>query len=124
MDFDRVNDIVRTKTAELKRRLQGSIKSLGMHHVDSRSNYEPLTNIRTNVSLQRGLANRIRIRFKKTGVFVHKGVGRGTKAAQVGETNRKPKEWFNPVVDQFADELAEQMADELVDVVFNSIKIN
>ncbi len=108
---------------DLRKRLQSSIKGLNMKHVDSKSNYEPLTKITTRVSKQKGLANRIRIRFKKSGVFVHKGVGRGTTASQVGTTNRTAKEWFNPIVDKVADELVEEMADEMVDVIFNSIKI-
>ena len=123
MDFEKVNDIVRTKTASLKGRLVNSQRSLGMKHVDSKSNYEPLSKISTRISLQHGLANRIRIRFKKSGIFVHKGVGRGTTASQVGTTNRKAKEWFNPVVEQFADELADAVADEMVDLTFNSIQI-
>jgi hypothetical protein len=123
MDFERVNEIVRRGAANLKARLIASIKGKGMKHVDSRSNYQPLTSLSTRVSLRSGLADRIRVKFKKTGVFVHKGVGRGTTAAQVGSTTRQPEEWFNPIVDQFADELAEEMADELVDVIFNSIKI-
>lgn len=94
-----------------------------MKHVDSKSNYEPLTKITTRLSKQKGLANRIRVRFKKSGVFVHKGVGRGTTASQVGTTNRTAKEWFNPILEQVADELVEDMADEMVDVIFNSIKI-
>lgn len=123
MDFYKVNDIVRSKTAGLKSRLVNSQRSLGMKHVDSKSNYESLSKISTRISLQHGLANRIRIRFKKSGVFVHKGVGRGTTAAQAGSTNRKAKEWFNPVVEEFADELASAVADELVELTFNSIKI-
>lgn len=123
MDYDRINDIVRSKTVDLKARLSGSIRGLNMKHVDSKSNYEPLSKISTRISMQMGMANRIRIRFKKSGIFVHKGVGRGTKASQVGSTNRKAKEWFNPVIEEFADELAEALADEIVELTFNSIKI-
>lgn len=123
MDYDRVNDIVRNKTTDLKKRLIGSIRSFGMKHVDSRSNYEPLTKISTRISMQHGLANRIRIRFKKSGIFRHKGVGRGTTASQTGSTNRQAAEWFNPVVEEFADELMNEVADEMVNLAFNSIKI-
>lgn len=123
MDYDKINEKVRAKAVNLRKRLQDSINRLNMKHVDSKSNYEPLTKITTRISKQKGLANRIRIRFKKSGVFVHKGVGRGTTASQVGSTNRKAKEWFNPIIDQVADELVEELADEMVDVVFNSIRI-
>lgn len=123
MNYDKVNDIVRSKTGSLKSRLTSSIRGLNMKHVDSKSNYEPLTKISTRISMQRGLANRIRIKFKKSGIFIHKGVGRGTSAGQVGTTTRKAKEWFNPVVEEFADELMNAVADEMVDLTFNSIKI-
>lgn len=123
MDAEKINIIIQQKTADLKDRLKGSINSFGMQHVSSTDNPSPLTNINTRLSQQFGMYNRIRIKFKRSGVFVHKGVGRGTKASQVGSTNRQPKEWFNPVVEKFTDELSDAVADEMVNVVFNSIKI-
>ncbi len=69
------------------------------------------------------MINRIRYRFKRSGVFVHKGVGRGTKASQVGTTSRKAKEWFNPIIQKMADELVDELADEWVDIIYDKLKI-
>ena len=99
------------------------MNALGIKHEDTATNTEALSNISTRFSSQFGLINRIRIKFKRSGVFVHKGVGRGTPAANAGSGKRKPKEWFNPVVEEFAEQLANDVADDLCDITFNSIKI-
>jgi hypothetical protein len=123
MNFDQVNNTIRSKTAHLKSRLKKSISSQGMKHVATMKNPEPLTNISTRFSQQFGVINRIRIKFKRSGVMVHKGVGRGTKAGEVGSGKRTPKPWFNPVVEEFVEELSNAVADEMVDLTFNSIII-
>ncbi len=94
-----------------------------MKHGLNRTEPEPLTNINTRTSKNAGVINRIRFRFKKSGVFVHKGVGKGTPIEKVGSTNRKPKPWFNPVIEKYANEMMEEVADEYVDVAFNQILI-
>lgn len=118
MDYQQINSDVATKTKTLVTRLRAEQDRLGMKHEP-----DSLKKITTKQSYKNGLVNRIRIRFKKSGVFVHKGVGRGTPASQVGNTNRKPKEWFNPLVEEFADQLAESMADQLLEVTFDKLKI-
>jgi len=123
MNYDSINDIITNKTANLKARLKQSIAANNIRHTDTLWDAEPLSNISTRLSRQFGMVNRIRIKFKRSGVFVSKGVGRGTKAGQVGTTNRQAKDWFNPVVEEFTDELANEVADELADITFNSIKI-
>lgn len=123
MNFDKVNNTIREKSTNLKARLQASIASQGIKHRFSENNLDPLTKISIQLSKQFGVYNRIRVRFKKSGVFVHKGVGRGTTAAQAGSTNRKAKPWFNPVVEAFVDDLAEAVADEMVDITVNSLTI-
>lgn len=56
-------------------------------------------------------------------VYVHKGVGRGTPIEKVGQTNRKAKEWFNPVIDRRIDELADVVAEELGAALINNLLI-
>ena len=56
-------------------------------------------------------------------VFVHKGVGKGTPIGMVGSTNRKPKEWFNPVIDKRVELLADKVAEHSADIVVNNITI-
>lgn len=123
MDFEKINAGIRSKTKACNQKLQSTIRQLGMKHVSSPENNEPLTKISNGFSNQAGMINRIRFRFKKSGIFPHKGVGRGTKASQVGSTTRKAKEWFNPVIDAFADELVEELADQHVEIIFDKLKI-
>ncbi len=123
MDFDKVNEIVKTSADELKKKLKQSVRGFNMKHVESKNNHDKLENIRIRTSASHGIVNRIRITFKKTGVFRHKGVGRGTKASQAGTTNRQAAEWFNPVIEAHTDELVEKVADELVDITINNLNI-
>ena len=117
INFDKVNDIVKDETKKLKDLLVSSIHRNNIKHVSTRENYEPLTDLKTTTSAKNGVANRIKIKFKREGVFTHKGVGRG------GTKGRTPKPWFNPVIEQFTTDLAEKLADEMVDLTFNSLKI-
>lgn len=117
INYDRVNDIAKAETAKLKGLLVSSINANNIKHVSTKDNYEPLTHIVTSTSKSQGLVNRIKIKFKREGVFVHKGVGRG------GTKGRTPKPWFNPVIEKFTDDLTNSLADEMVDLTFNSLKI-
>lgn len=74
---------------------------------------------------------KIAFKFERHGVFVHKGVGRGYRAAGNGFVNRIAKnppkgrervavEWFNPVLDRFLPELVNNIARVNADAVVNS----
>lgn len=123
MDYEKTNTVISRKTAGLKSRLQLSIAAKGIRHQESDSNPGSLADIKVSTSQQFGVTNRIRVRFKKSGVYVHKGVGRGTKASQAGTGKRVAKEWFNPVIEKFADELMEELADEMANTTLNAINI-
>lgn len=118
-DPQKINALVRSKTVAAVARLKAEQSRLGMKHGP-----DPLTKIAVRYREKEGLTNRISFKFKKSGIYVHKGVGRGTNAAEVGLTNRKPKEWFNPVIESYADELSEAVADEFVEATFRKLKIN
>lgn len=70
--------------------------------------------------------------FKEEGVFVHLGVGRGynmegrsrvlTKKKNT-EWNRKPKPWFNPVIEQYIPALAEIVRDYCGSMLINTTRI-
>lgn len=68
---------------------------------------------------QYGEIYRLGFSFKREGIFVHKGVGRGyvmkgdtvVKISKTEGFNRHPKPWFNPVVESFIPELAEIVHD-------------
>lgn len=119
MEFDKINTRIKELSRESKMALVQEQRKLGMKHSTS----DPLTDIKTRVSYDAGLANRVRYKFKKSGIYVHKGVGKGTPIDKVGQTNRKAKPWFNPVIEKYADLMMEEVADEWVDVAFNKILI-
>src|SRR4051812_45354218 len=111
MDYEEINAKIRQETKACNDKLKSKIRELNMKHISTPENNEPLTKISTSFANQVGVITRIRFKFKRSGVFVHKGVGRGTKASQVGSTKRVAKEWFNPVAEAFADHLTEELAD-------------
>jgi hypothetical protein len=123
MDFEKVNNIITKKTREAKDALIAEQSKLNMQHGKNRTETDTLDKLKTNTKKNAGVINRIRFKFKKSGVFVHKGVGKGTPIAKVGSTTRKAKPWFNPVIEKYANEMMEEVADEYVDVAFNQILI-
>jgi len=62
---------------------------------------------------QSGEIYRLGFSFRREGIFIHKGVGRGyvmkgdtvVKISKTEGFNRHPKPWFNPVVESFIPEL-------------------
>lgn len=118
MSFEQLYTEIEQKTKAFVTRLKAEQNALGMKHGS-----DSLQKIGSRVTQKNGVPNRIRIKFKKSGVFVHKGVGRGTPAALAGTTKRKAKEWFNPFLEEFADEVMEAMADEFVNVSYDKLKI-
>jgi len=73
---------------------------------------------------------KIAFKFERHGVFVHKGVGRGYRAAGNGFVNRIAKgpqvhprvavEWFNPTLDKFLPELVDRITKINADAVVNA----
>lgn len=123
MNFEKVNSALNRLTKETRTALISEQSKLNMEHGKNKSDPEPLTKIITRTSKNAGVINRIRFKFKKSGVFVHKGVGKGTPIEKVGSTTRKAKPWFNPVIEEYANKMMEEVADEYVDVAFNQILI-
>lgn len=79
----------------------------------------------------------ISIKFERHGVFVHRGVGRGYKKKGlpvvtrftkdgIKTLNRKPVDWFNPIMDKYLPELADRLAAINADAAVNAtrMKIN
>lgn len=75
---------------------------------------------------------RISYRFLRYGVFVEKGVGRGYSIERVKATTllvggmsgkRRPKRWFNPVMDERIPDLADQVAKHSADINAKRLKI-
>lgn len=120
MEYDDLNERIRQKVAGSKARLLAKMQQLGMKHGVNKDEAERLTKLITTTRETEGLITRIRYRFKRSGVFVHKGVGKGRPASAPVNA----KEWFNPVIEEFADELAEEVLDGMLEVSYTRLKIN
>lgn len=139
VNFDKVNDVVENMVKDLPSALKASQDKLGIVHGPN-----GFDKIKTATKKRDGLIYRISVRFKKTGVYSEKGAGRGyggskgskwidangkmkstnkKSLGKQGTGKRKAKEWYNPVIEKFADDLANEVADEFVEVVFNNLKI-
>lgn len=119
---EEINRIITNRSRIIKRKLIAEFRKLNIKHVArSPSPVPSVTQIKDSFKKSIGIINRMTYQFPQHMVFVHKGVGKGTTAAQVGKTSRKPKEWFNPIVEEEASVLANQLADKLVDINFATI---
>jgi hypothetical protein len=116
--------ITRWATAT-KQALQQEIVLKGIkHRASSPSPTAAINSIQQKTRSDRfGLINRVGYVIPRHMVYVHKGVGRGTTIDQVGQTTRRPKEWFNPVVARRINELADIVAEELGDAFINNLLI-
>lgn len=104
--------------------LVSEIKALGITHYDySRSPVPAERALRMSIRNKVGVVNKIGFKMPRHMVFVHKGVGRGTKITQVGTTNRKPKPWFNPVIEKNLPDLVNIVADHNGTMVLNAVMI-
>jgi hypothetical protein len=88
--------------------------------------------IRASTRKSYGVIDRATFSFERHGVFVHKGVGRGYEmqggmvqrtAKSVSTKERKPNEWFNPILEQTLPELANKLAEINADAVLNATKM-
>jgi len=87
--------------------------------------------IGANYKYDSGEIYRIRFKFQRQGVFVHKGVGRGYRASgnqvvKVSKTpgfKRLPKPWFNPVIKASLPELEQIVVNYAKTAVINTTRI-
>jgi len=87
--------------------------------------------IRDNYKYEYGEVYRIGFSFKREGVFVHKGVGRGyvmrngvvVKISKTPGHNRFPKPWFNRIIDSMIPDLEKIIVDYSDNVVINTLRI-
>jgi hypothetical protein len=116
----RISDWAKKRVPELKQQ----INALGIQHVSrSPSKTASASMLKNTLRKKDGLINRIGYSIPRHMIYVHKGVGRGTKINQVGTTNRKAKPWYNPVIDKNIDELADIVAEEVGGAVINNLLI-
>ena len=60
---------------------------------------------------------------KPYGIYIHKGVGKGTKAGQQGNTDRIAKPWLMPIIDSQIEVLAEELSSRISDNIVKNIMV-
>ncbi|HNW73971.1 MAG TPA: hypothetical protein PKN44_10125 [Bacteroidales bacterium] len=78
-----------------------------------------------------GMIDRLGFTFRREGVYIHKGVGRGynmrggvvVKTAKTLGFNRKPKPWFNPVIASHIPALREIVREYFDNAIINTGRI-
>lgn len=87
--------------------------------------------INNNFQSDSGEIFRLGFSFARHGIFVHKGVGRGyqmhggavVKTSRSPGFHRRPKPWFNPVVEARLDELGGIIHDHTSRAIMNASRI-
>lgn len=123
-DIDAYNNAVGDWTSDTKGQVISEMDALGIVHSEkSKSKVPAKKALRTALRKNAGVTNRISFKIPRHMVFVHKGVGRGTRISQVGTTKRKPKPFLNPVIEKNIGKLAEVVADHQGTMVVNALMI-
>jgi hypothetical protein len=105
-------------------KLRSEINSLGIRHAAySKSPKAAEKSLVARTPKKGGMIDRVSYIMPRHMIYVHKGVGRGTRIDQVGNTNRKAKPWFNPVIENNIDALADIVAEEMGSGIINNILI-
>ena len=121
------NDDIKAWSIHCTSQLRMNVRMMVKHDKKLSSSIEP------NVYHYKGEANRIGFSFAREGVYIHKGAGRGqggfkggskwmnrkgevkstdpTSYFKMGQGNRKPVEWFDPVIKKNLPYLADVVAE-------------
>jgi len=123
---EKLNSDIKSWAGETQKELKQQFDSLNIQHVDRSPSPRPSREVLENILRSRGgLVSKVSFKFPRHMVFVHKGVGKGVPISLAGSnaTNRKPKPWFNPVMDKKVEDLADRVADHSADIVVNNLMI-
>lgn len=119
--FEDLNREVQSWSSATRKHLVSEQNTSGIEHYSGR-----LSKVSYGFKKQFGEINMIGFRFMRYGVYVEIGVGRGNKITDP-DRNRKPKPWFNPVIDRdvtvLAGLIAEHKAAQIADELYGMIKI-
>jgi hypothetical protein len=124
-EMDAFNERLKSWGDRVRSAMPGSISSEGIKGTRlSRS-------IRNTYYYEYGEIYRLGFSFRREGIFVHKGVGRGyvmnngivVKISKSQGFNRKPKPWFNPVIERFMPELEQIIHEYAESAIVNSTRI-
>ena len=124
VNYDMANQRIVGWSKDTLVELRSEINNLGIRHMaNSRSPQAAEKSLVARTPKKAGLVERVSYIMPRHMIYVHKGVGRGTKISQVGNTNRKAKPWFNPIIEKNIDALADIVAEELGSGILNNILI-
>lgn len=123
-DIDGFNRKVTQWAEDTQKDVRAELDALRVVHAKySRSPVSFKKALKAKLRLRSGEVSSIGISFPRHGVFVHKGVGKGTPVSRIGTTKRKAKPFLNPVLDKNLVRLSEIAADHMGNITVNSIKI-
>jgi hypothetical protein len=123
-DVDAYNKDVSGWTKDTKAAVVSEMNALGIvHSENSKSPVSAQKALRTAIRKDAGVTNRVSFKIPRHMVFVHKGVGRGTRISQVGSTKRKPKPFLNPVIEKNIGKLGDIVADHQGTMIVNALMI-
>lgn len=124
-EMEAFNEKLKAWSDKVRGSLPGSIASHGIGGKNLRRS------IRGTFYYEFGEIYRLGFSFRREGIFIHKGVGRGyvmrgatvVKTAKTEGFNRRPKPWFNPVIEQYIPELEQIVKDYAHEAIINSTRI-
>jgi hypothetical protein len=119
-DIEQYNNEVANWAKDTDSALKSNIDGLGIKRYPYSQNPVPLRNvIKARLAKKFDLVNRVVYRMPRSAVFVHKGVSRGHPISNP----RKPKEWYNPVVENRVDALGNIAANASGNLIVNGLNI-
>jgi len=122
----KLNTEVKTWADSTNKKLQQEFDVLNIQHVTRSPSPHPSRDVlKAFLRKRQSLVDRVSFKFPRHMVFVHKGVGKGVPIALAGSnaTTRKPKPWFDNVMDKQVDDLADRVAEHSADIVVDNFKI-
>jgi hypothetical protein len=122
--FDQANKRITNWANKVKQELVQEMGQLNIQHRKNSPSPKPAKqSVKQSTRKSGGLINRVGYNIPRHMVYVHKGVGRGTPIEKAGQTSRKAKQWYNPVIDRRIDELGDIVAEELGAAIVNNLFI-
>lgn len=117
---DGLNKVARTWAKTTRQKLLFELARLNI-----KDKQRLMRSLRSRVKLRFGQAEAVAFNFVAHGIYVAKGVGRGTSIDQAGTSasKRTPREWYNPVLDLEVEKLADILIELYGDEFLDNIKI-
>jgi len=104
--------------------IKNEITALGITHRPKSPSPKALQNsITRKYRMKNGMIDKLSFGMPRSGIFRHKGVGKGTPISRVGQTTRRPARWYSNPVDRNMPALQKIVADNDCTYVVNNLSI-